>query len=466
MFRSLHTRLLLAMVLVVAVAMGSIAAFASYATNSQFQRYVEHGGAVRFRRVQAFLAMYYDRQGRWDGVQPLVEQVAQLGGERVILTDAEGQVVADSAGTLSGQSLPRGPMEPPGLIVLSGQPVGAVYVRPPENPESVNREDWFLASVNRSLLLSVLIAGLAAVLLSLGLSRRILHPIEALTHAAREMERGDLSQRVRVDSNDEIGGLARAFNAMAEGLERLEQSRRNMVTDVAHELRTPLSNVRAYLEALRDGVIEPSPDILQSVHEETLLLGRLVDDLQDLSLAEAGKLKLYHRPVALTEVVPRAVGALKEQARAKQIEVILDLPADLPLVNADPDRLGQVLRNLLDNAITYTPEGGEVEVVARRAKAEVAVTVRDTGMGISPEHLPHVFDRFYRVDDSRTRATGGFGLGLAIVQQLVQAHGGRVWAESEEGTGSLFGFALPAAELPAPPPAGLRSAREGGLPPS
>ncbi|NPV09961.1 MAG: HAMP domain-containing protein [Anaerolineae bacterium] len=446
MFRSLRLRLLLAMALVVALALSTVALFASRATSNEFQRYVEHGGLVRFRRLQAYLATYYDRQGRWDGVQPLVEQMAQLGGDRVILTDPEGLVVADSAGTLSGQWLQRMPPEPPGLIVLGGRPVGAVFLRPPDNPENGNRESSFLTSVNRSLLVSVAVTGSAAVLLALGLSRRILRPVEALTQAARAVGEGDLSRRVAVTSDDEIGELARAFNSMAESLARLEQARRNLVTDVAHELRTPLSNLRAYLEGMCDGVIEPSPEAIVSIHEEALLLSKLVDDLQELSLAEAGAMKLYRRPLALPETVSKALAAFREQAATKGISLATDLPPNLPLVNADPDRVGQVLRNLLSNAVAHTPGGGHVSLIARVSGTEVQVTVQDDGVGIPEEHLPHIFDRFYRADDSRTRTTGGSGLGLAIVQQLVQAHGGRVWVESTEGEGSLFHFTLPVAE--------------------
>jgi signal transduction histidine kinase len=278
------------------------------------------------------------------------------------------------------------------------------------------------------------------------------------------MERGDLSRRVRVRSGDEIGQLAHAFNAMADGLERQEHLRRNMVTDVAHELRTPLTNIRGYLEALRDGVAQPTPSTIESLHEEALLLNRLVDDLQELSLAEAGQLRLAPRPAALAEIVERVAGALRPTASGKGICIKLDLPPELPLVLADPERVGQIVRNLLANAITHTPPGGSVAVSAAAMSQDketrrqgawndrplqvplspcLLVSVRDTGPGIAPEHLPNIFERFYRADGSRARATGGVGLGLAIVRQLVAAHGGRVWAESEPGAGACFRFTLP-----------------------
>jgi two-component system sensor histidine kinase BaeS len=321
----------------------------------------------------------------------------------------------------------------------------------------------FLSAVNSALVWSAIAAGVAALLLTLLLSRRILGPIDALTAAARVLGQGDLSRRVRVSSNDEIGELARAFNAMADGLARQEQLRRGMVTDVAHELRTPLTNIRGYLEALRDGIARPSPALLDSLHEEALLLNRLVDDLQDLALAEAGQLRLDRRPIVLADLVNQAVNALQSAADAKGLRITTELPHNLPPVEADPERIGQVLRNLISNALTHTPQGGAISVGAEfigdrrleigdsgtlqspisNLQPAVLIRVRDSGSGIAPEHLPNIFERFYRADRARSRATGGAGLGLAIVKQLVAAHGGRVWAESELGKGAQFTFTLP-----------------------
>jgi two-component system sensor histidine kinase BaeS len=215
-----------------------------------------------------------------------------------------------------------------------------------------------------------------------------------------------------------------------------------MVTDVAHELRTPLTNIRGYLEALQDGVVEPERRIIDSLYGEAMLLNHLVDDLQELSLAEAGHLKLERQPVALADVVDRAVEAVRPRAGAEEIMLQVDLPEDL-LVDVDPQRIGQVLRNLLENALTHTPPGGEIAMVGHVEGQWVEVSVRDTGSGIAAEDLPYVFERFYRADKSRSRDTGGAGLGLAIARQLVEAHGGRIWVESTKGKGSTFTFALP-----------------------
>ncbi|MBC7263352.1 MAG: HAMP domain-containing protein [Chloroflexi bacterium] len=450
MFHSLRFRLLLMMSLVVMVAVGTVALSASRATTSEFQRYIEYGGMMRHQRFENVLAMYYRASQNWDGVQPLVEQMGQITGERIILADGMGKILADSDRKLVGQVVSQDWPGPVALITSRGVPVGLVYIGPPSEPGSRAGEGTFIGTVNRSLILAVLAAGFAAVVLTLFLSRRILRPVEALTAAARRMEKGDLSQRVGVQSKDEIGELARAFNAMADGLTHLDQLRRNMVTDVAHELRTPLSNIRGYLEAIREGMMKPDPTVIDSLYEEAMLLSHLVDDLQELALAEAGQLRLVRQPLALADVVERTVNALQTQAAEKGLSLHVDVPADLPLVDADPERVGQILRNLLTNAMNYTPAGGEVTVAARAVGSEVEVSVRDTGIGIAPEHLPYVFERFYRADKSRARTTGGAGLGLAIVKQLVEAHGGRVWVKSEVGKGSEFTFTLTVAPVDSP----------------
>jgi signal transduction histidine kinase len=257
-----------------------------------------------------------------------------------------------------------------------------------------------------------------------------------------------LSQRVDVRSRDEIGQLAHAFNAMADGLARTEQLRRTMVTDVAHELRTPLTNLRGYLEAVRDGVTEPRPEVIESLYEEAMLLSQLVDDLQDLTLSESGRLTLHREPVDAQTLLTSAALALRPRACNAGVELIVDIAPYLPRVDADPQRIGQVLRNLVSNAVHYTSPGGTVTLSARRRDDVVLFEVRDTGCGIAPEHVPNVFERFYRADPSRARSTGGEGIGLAVVKQLVEAHGGTVGVTSTPGKGSCFSFCLCYAGVP------------------
>jgi signal transduction histidine kinase len=287
-----------------------------------------------------------------------------------------------------------------------------------------------VGDINRSLWLAIAAGGGVAVV---------------LTVAARRMERGDLSQRVHVDSKDEIGELAHAFNAMADGLQRQEQLRRNMVTDIAHELRTPLTNLPGYLETRRDGVLAPQPEVVQSLHEDALLLDRLINDLQELTLAEAGQLTLSKQSVSPADLIEEAVAALRPYTEQPGLTLRTAVAPNLPAVNADGERIGQVLRNLIQNARAHTPAGGEIVVAANdlRGLSMIEFSVRDTGSGIAPEHLLYVFERFYRADASRNRATGGAGLGLAIVKQIVEAHGGAVNAESVPGQGSTLSFTLP-----------------------
>jgi signal transduction histidine kinase len=261
------------------------------------------------------------------------------------------------------------------------------------------------------------------------------------------MEQGDLNERVEARSDDEIGELARAFNRMADTLSRNEQLRRDMIGDIAHELRTPLTNIRCQIESLQDGVIEPRREVIDSIHEEAMLLNRLIDDLQELALAEAGQLRLALEPTDIAEIIRKSALAIAPQIEGKKIALRVDAPPDLPAARADGERVHQILRNLLANAVTHTPSEGEIEIRARAAGEEIEIAVSDTGSGIEADQRDRIFERFYRADRSRSRSTGGAGLGLAIVKQLVLAHDGRIRVESS-GRGSQFIFTLPVSKQP------------------
>jgi signal transduction histidine kinase len=445
MVHSLRFRLLMTVILIIVAALGLMTFFGLFATSQMFARYQEQQGAIWLGHFRENLAQYYDDAGSWAGVQSRVESIGEITSQRVVLVDEQGRVVADSEGTMIGESVKPGWAPPAVRMTYEGRQVGAIYTNPgmrhlrrPHTPGP------FMSSVNRTVLWIAAGAGLAAILLVLGLSRRILAPVEALTAAVHRMEAGDLSQRVEISTQDEIGELGHAFNRMTERLARLEELRRNMVSDVAHELRTPLTNIRGYLEALQDGVIEPQQQVIDSLHEEAMLLNRLVDDLQELALAEAGQLHMERMPTDLGPLAQQAVAALRPRAEAAGVELHVDLPSRLPPVKVDPERIGQVLRNLLNNAVTHTSRGGTVAVAAGMGDGSVRVSVRDTGVGIAAEDLPYVFERFYRADRSRCRTTGGAGLGLAIAKYLVEAHGGQIAVESQVGVGSTFFFTLPA----------------------
>ncbi|MFD5446739.1 sensor histidine kinase [Streptomyces sp. NPDC127100] len=285
---------------------------------------------------------------------------------------------------------------------------------------------------------------LATVLGALLLSRAVLRPVRAMTLAAGGLGAGDLSRRVPVSGRDEIARLGSAFNRMADSLQAGEEGQRRLTGDIAHELRTPLANLRGYLEALRDGVVEPTPELLASLHEEALLQQRIVDDLQDLALAEAGALTYHPCEVDLRELLDTCRTA--HLAQAETARVALELAAPHPVrVTADPDRLRQAVGNLLGNALRATRPGGTVTLALGVRGGRAAVEVRDTGTGIPAEDLPHLFDRFWRADPSRGRATGGSGLGLSIARQIVTDHGGSVEVRSEVGVGTVFTLALPTA---------------------
>ncbi len=380
-------------------------------------------------------------------------------GDRLILAGPDGRVLLDTDGTLAGQTLAPADLADSIPVVVDGQTVGQLLVSPAQSGAAAALAVEFLAGVNRALLLAALAAGGVALVLAAVLVRQIIAPLGKLRLAAHAITQGDLTQRVSISSQDEIGEVAAAFNQMAAALERNERLRRDMMADVAHELRTPLTVIQGQVEALLDGVFPLTPDQLMPIHDETLLLARLVADLRELALAEAGQLAVERRPVDVGELAERVVAAVESAAADKGITLTTSVARGLPSLSADADRLRQVLHNLLANALRYTPAGGQItisvepmrpeeqesggEALSPRAPASLLVSVADTGPGIPAEDLPYVFDRFYRADRSRSRAGGGSGLGLAIARSIVEAHGGRIWAESRPGEGTRIAFTLP-----------------------
>jgi len=307
-------------------------------------------------------------------------------------------------------------------------------------------EQAFLDTFRNSLWLAALVAVLVAVALGFLFSWLITGPMRQLTSAARKVAIGDFSQRVSQKTDDEIGEVSAAFNTMAEQLEKKEKSKRQLLADIAHELRNPLSIIQGNLEAWLDGVLTPAPDQIASVYDETVLLSRLVTDLRDLSLAEAGQLKLSQSATELDEFIFAEIASVQNRCQEKQVSISAELPTGLPLVFIDRDRIHQVLHNLIDNALRYIPAGGTIKIGASyTTPGWVTVSVADSGGGIVPEDLPYVFDHFYKADRSRHRGHGGAGIGLAMVKQLVELHGGKVWVESQKGKGSTFFFTLPVA---------------------
>ncbi len=298
------------------------------------------------------------------------------------------------------------------------------------------------------LLGALLGAGLVAGLLSILVTYYLVRPLRAMVEASQHIAAGHYQERVpiygSVDAPDELTELALHFNRMAENLAQIESRRREMIGNVAHELRTPLTTIQGYTEGLIDGVLPPEPATFALIGQEADRMRRLVKDLQELSRVEAGAYDLHLRRIPLKALVETAVRRLGSQFQAKGVALHIRCLAETPFVRVDEDRVLQVLTNLLGNALRHTPSGGEVVVRVQRHKAMVAVSIADTGEGIAAEHLPHIFERFYRIDASRSRTRGGSGIGLTIARRLVEAHGGEIWAESEgQGRGSVFTFTLP-----------------------
>ena len=305
----------------------------------------------------------------------------------------------------------------------------------------------YLASFNESLLAAAGLAALAGVGASILLSRGIARPVQGMISATQRIAEGHFSERVQVSGEDELSELGRHFNDMAAQLEQVERRRRELIGDVAHELRTPLTAIKGSMEGLIDGVLPATPETFEQIHREAGRLNRLVDDLQELSRAEAGAASLDLQRVDLVKIIQNLLKRLGPQFEGQEIRLEAHMPHEPLAVMADPDRIEQVLLNLLTNALNYSSRGGGVEVNARRTGHMAEVAVRDNGIGIPSEHLAHIFDRFYRVDKSRSRARGGSGIGLTIARQLVENHGGSIRADSEgEGKGSVFVFTLPLAE--------------------
>ncbi len=303
----------------------------------------------------------------------------------------------------------------------------------------------FRASFNEALRYATMAAMFAAFILSLFFSRSVIAPVHAMSLATQRIADGRYDERVQVSGNDELAQLAVSFNQMAEKLNQVEAMRRRLIGDVSHELRTPLTAIKGSMEGLMDGILPATEETFQQVHTEAERLNRLVNDLQELSRVEARAYQLDIRPVDVSTLVRTVTKRLSSQAESKRIILDSELAPDLLHVLADEDRAVQVLTNLAGNALQYTPEGGRVTISAKRISNEVQISIRDTGIGIPPEHLSQIFDRFYRVDKSRSRqAGGGSGIGLTIARALVEAHGGRIWVESAgEGQGSNFAFTLP-----------------------
>lgn len=478
--RSIRTKLTVILVASTLLAVALVGVSARWITSDQFDRL--RIAQARSTYVETATS-YYSAHDAWAGVadalQARVEALAQTGerpagspGPDVapIATDlgaAEGRVspepgprdrgarwspfaLVESGGTVvapGGHYRVGEPVVPAVLaagtpVMVGGSRVGTVLTVAP--PELRSLERVYLRRTGAALLFASVAAGTLALLLGLASTRLFLRPIRDITQAIRGMRGGEIEQRVPVRTRDEFGEMARAFNDMSSEVARGQRLRRQMTADIAHELRTPLSVLGGYLEAIRDGVLEPDRGAIDAMYEESTHLQRLVDDLRTLSLADAGELRLEREPIRPTELLLAAQQAFTPLAARAGVTLEIEARDDLGQVDVDATRIRQVLGNLIANSLRYTHAGGRVRLSAERAEAGVTLSVSDDGEGIAAEDLPHIFERFYRADPARPAASGASGLGLAIVRSLVAAHGGDVRVESTPGQGTTVRVILPA----------------------
>jgi two-component system OmpR family sensor kinase/two-component system sensor histidine kinase BaeS len=391
------------------------------------------------------LETYYFVQGSWVGVENLTHKTQNAGEndwEQGLLLDATGHIVMDNGRADTpriGQSLPLSAQALTIPLTVNNVEVGTFVVT---QPFDVGLLRLFIGLLPPLVFVSFF-TGLLTLLIGLLLMRRVVTPLADVIAAAHSVAGGDLSTRVQVRGPGDLRGLTDSFNHMAETLERDDHERRNLLADIAHELRTPLTVMRGKLEGIVDGVYPADEAHVAPVLEETYILERLVEDLRLLTLAEARQLHFDRRPLDLSELARRAADLFQAEADEKSIALTVGAEAGLPLVVADPQRVGQVISNLIGNALRYVPANGRVEIAVRSSAQAVELAISDTGPGVPEADLPKLFDRFWRSEKSRSRAEGGAGLGLAIARQLIEAQGGTVSASNLHGGGLRVAFRLP-----------------------
>ncbi|NUM47553.1 MAG: HAMP domain-containing protein [Anaerolineales bacterium] len=452
----MRLRLFLSFLLLILITTLSVTFLARWQMNVALERFSSRGGFAGAEALVTSLENYYYTNQTWEGVTSLFQTHKQGGqgmgpggpgpeNETYLLADPSNILLVDTSQvnfTPSPREITPEEQERAIAIRVNRKIVG--YLIPAARPGLAPPiENGLLTVINRGALFATAISGVLAVILALILGYVLLRPVRTLTQASAALGAGDLDQRVPVEGDDEIAHLGRTFNLMAESLQQSQTRRKAMTADIAHELRTPLSVQRANLEAIQDGIYPLTPESIQPVYEQTLLLERLVDDLRTLALADAGELELIKTETDILGLVQRVVEQFQPHAKSRNQTISSTLPPSCAIVEADPGRVEQILGNLLTNAIRHTPEDGQITVEVQCASGKVQLSVRDTGPGIPEDSLPYLFERFYRGDRSRSRVEGGTGLGLSIARRLADAHGGKLEAANYPTGGAVFTLTLP-----------------------
>jgi signal transduction histidine kinase len=445
---SLRSKLILGFLAVSALGIALGMVFAGLSTSGEFRRFVF---SLNRDDLLGRLTTYYSDVGSWGGVEaglaeglpaPPNPRMHMRGPGMFTLIDATGRVIVGGPGYRPGELLTGQTLRSFDPIEVEGATVGWLVVPGDAFAES-GGESLFFRRVNNTLLLAAIGAFGVALLAGALAARSLTRPLRELTAATQAVAAGDFERKVEVGSRDELGALAAAFNRMSQALAESQRLRRQMTADVAHELRTPLAVILGHVDAVEDGVLPEPAGAMRIIREETERLSRLVEDLRTLTRADAGELALLRQPIELDDLVQHVVSAYLPQARAKQIELQAEDASASAAVEVDRDRMVQVISNLLSNALFHTPTGGKVVVRCEPIPSGARISIHDSGPGIPPEDLARIFDRFYRTDKSRRREDGGSGLGLAIARSIVEAHGGRIWAESPPGEGATISIDLP-----------------------
>ncbi len=433
-------------------AMAALVLFVTVAYYGATQGYLENRFELYFKEKTAapFENYYKEHRNSWEGIgetkisDGLEPSHSEL--RSIALVSPGGNLLYSRGLGDSGSLIQEGK---PKAVIVNGTTVGTIYVDRWESTEDSRLKKNFLNSNRTQGLMVPAITGIVALLLGLWLTRKITKPLNRLVPAIQKIASGDLGTRIPVTTRDEFGQVTEALNHMAQQLRRAEEVRKNLTADVAHELRTPLSIIQYQMEMIQEGGRDIPPETLLPMQDEVIRLSKLVDDLHQLTLAEAGKLRLDRSPIDLVTLLDRIIDMLKPEAEERHIDIVRSYPAQQGHAFVDPSRITQVFYNLLVNAMRYTSSGGTISIrmadASHHESRYVSVSIEDTGVGIAAEQLPYLFDRFYRVEESRSRPTGGMGLGLAIAKEFVEAHQGFLSVQSEVGRGTRFTVSLPCA---------------------